>query len=1033
MKNPWISTGYVLLTCVVVFIFLIPVNAQKAVKLDENDFGEIQARHIGPAVMSGRIAAIDAVDSDPRIIYVGAAAGGVWKSQNAGTTFKPMFDEHCQSIGAIAIDQHHPDTVWVGTGESWTRNSVSVGDGIYKTVDGGAKWQRMGLEESEHIARIAIHPQNPDTVFVAALGSLWAPNAERGVLKTTNGGKTWENILWLNENTGCSDIAIDPENPDIIYAGMWNFRRQPHFFRSGGPGSGLYRSTDGGKNWQKVTQGMPEGDLGRVAIAISPANPRIVWALIESKKTTLYRSGDRGETWVPVNSDPVVGERPFYFAYLVADPIDTNRIYKPGFNLNVSNDGGKTFQNPYVDGGNVHSDLHALYISKKDNNFLYLGTDGGLYVSVDHGNTWQMKRNLPISQFYRVTADRQRPYNVYGGLQDNGSWYGPSVSPGGISNHDWENVGYGDGFNVTVDPSDNNIIYWQYQGGEIKRYYRDTKEFKDIKPLADGSTEEFRFNWNTPLVFGPSGSLYVGAQYLFRSKNMGDTWERISPDLTTNDQAKLQQEQTGGLTIDNSSAENHCTIYWISESPLDAGTIWAGTDDGNLQLTKDGGATWSNVARNIPAFLLPPGTWCSHVNASGFDKATAFATFDGHRTGDMKPYIFKTTDFGTSWQALSDTTIKGFCHVIKQDIVNPDLLFLGTEFGLFVSIDAGNTWTRFKGKFPKVPVHDIAFQPITRDLVVATHGRGILIIDDLTPIRQMKPEMLSKEIVFLDSRPFELGFTGAEQRMEGDDAFTGANPPTSSIITYYLNKRHVFGDMYIQIFNDQDSLIKTIPAGKRKGINQVEWRLLMDPPKVPSSVQLLGQAMTGPTFPPGEYKVKIIKGENIAEGRVKVVWDPASRHSAADRDLRQEKLMEAYVMLEDLAFIDRQILDIRDKARASAALTTKSPTRKTLSELAARMDLWHAEIVPLQEGQITGEERLRERIANIYGAIMGYQGRPTDSQLDRLRKLGQDLGLFNTRLRDVISIELPAINLSLQNESLPPITVISKNEFLEEK
>jgi photosystem II stability/assembly factor-like uncharacterized protein len=1033
MNYPRFFTGSLLLASVTIWLCPAVLFSQEEVKPDENTFGEIQARHIGPAVMSGRISAIDAVDSNPNIIYVGAASGGVWKSKNAGTTFKPVFDDYCQSIGAIAIDQEHPDTVWVGTGETWVRNSTSVGDGIYKTVNGGEKWQHMGLRETERISKVIVHPENPEVVYVAALGHLWDASAERGIYKTSDGGKTWEKIFYIDENTGCCDLAIDSENPDILYAGMWNFRRQPHFFRSGGPGSGLYRSTDGGKNWQKITNNMPNGELGRVAIAVCPGNPKIVWAVIEAEKTALYRSNDRGNTWTLMNSDPVVGERPFYFSLLVADPLDTGRLYKPGFSLNVSDNGGKTFQSPFVDGGNVHSDLHALYVSRKDNRFLYLGTDGGLFVSYDRGNTWQMKRNLPVSQFYRVTVDHAMPYHVYGGLQDNGSWYGPSKSPNGINNSDWVNVGYGDGFNVAPDPKDDNIVYWQYQGGEVKRFYRDTREFKDIKPYADKTTEEFRFNWNAPMTFGPSGALYVGAQYLFKSTNRGDTWERISPDLTTNDKTKLQQEQTGGLTIDNSSAENHCTIYWISESPLDANVIWVGTDDGNLQLTTDGGKVWTNVVKNIPSTLLPPGTWCSHVAAGNFDKGTALATFDGHRTGDMKPYAFKTADYGKTWLPLSDTAIKGFCHVIKQDIVNPDLLFIGTEFGLYVSIDGGKAWTRFKGKIPKVPVHDLAFQQENNDLVIATHGRGILIIDDLTPIRQLKPDMLSKELVFLESRPFALGYLGGEQRMDGDDEFTGNNPPTSCMITYYMNKRHVFGDMYIEIYNDKDSLLKTLPAGKRKGINRVEWELMMDPPKVPSSVQILGQAMAGPTFSPGNYKVKIIKGENTYEGKVKVVWDPASQHSMADRDLRQARLMESYYLLEKLAFINRQITDIRDKSKEMAALSTKKSTRKTLNELSAKMDTWHAEISPVKEGQITGEERLRERLATVYGGIMNYQGRPTDSQIERLEALKTDVNRYGEQVGTVISSDLPAINAQLEKEGLKPITVVSREEYLKEK
>ncbi len=1009
------------------------LQAQNTPELDENSFGAIEARHIGPAVMSGRISALDAVNSDPRIVYVGAASGGVWKSHNAGTTFKPVFDEHNQSIGAIAIDQARPDTVWVGTGEVWVRNSVSVGDGIYKTTDGGKKWAHLGLKGTERIAKIIIHPENPDIVYVAAMGPLWAPGTERGVYKTSDGGKTWEKVFYLNENTGCSDLAMDPENPDHLYAGMWNFRRQPHFFRSGGPGSGLYRSRDGGGTWQKVEVGLPKGTIGRVSIAISPANPKIIWALLETEKTALYRSGDRGETWALMNNEPAIGERPFYFSLLVADPADSNRIYKPGFQLHVSDNGGKNFQYPYVDGGNVHSDLHALYISPKDNNFLYLGTDGGLYVSHDRGNTWQMKRNLPLSQFYRISIDNSRPYNVYGGLQDNGSWYGPSRSPGGINNHDWHNVGFGDGFNVLCDPDDPNILYWQYQGGQIKRFYKDSREFKDIKPFADNTTGELRFNWNTPVTFGASGLIYVGAQYLFCSADRGDNWQRISPDLTTDDPAKQQQEATGGLTIDNSSAENHCTIHWISESPLDPNIIWAGTDDGNLQLTTTGGMSWTNTTVNIPATQLPPGTWCSYVESSPYDPGTAFATFDGHRTGDMKPYLFKTEDFGKTWSPLAKEKIEGFCHVIRQDPVNPDLLFLGTEAGLYVSIDDGNDWVRFKGNLPKVPVHDLVIHPETHDLVIGTHGRGIMIIDDLTPIRQIKAEMLGREVVFLESRPFELGFTGNEQRMEGDDAFTGKNPPETCIISYYLSKRHVFGEMNLEIYDARDSLIKILPAGKRKGINRVNWVMDMDPPKVPPSVQILGQALSGPTYPPGNYRIRIVKGDQFTEGMVKVIWDPSSKHTDTERDIRHEKLMLAYSLLEDLAYTDRLITGIRDQAGQKTAVSKSKSTRNLLIELAEKMDQWHAEIVPVKEGQITGEIRLRERLGDIYSGIMSYQGIPTRSQTERLDLLQAEVARYGNQISKVIGAELPGINQKLEGEGLDEIKVISMEEYRKEK
>jgi len=444
MKKSKKVLSYCLIILFVLLVFT-GTNAQtsKKVKVNKNTFGAIEARHIGPATMSGRIAAIDAVQNDPRIIYAGSASGGLWKSKNGGVKFKSIFDKYNQSIGAVTIDQDHPDTVWVGTGETKTRNSVSVGDGIYKTTDGGGNWKKMGLENTERIGKIIIHPTDPNIIYVAALGHLWNENEERGVFKTIDGGETWEKILYIDENTGCADLAIDPENPDILYAGLWDFRRLPYFFTSGGQGSGLYITRDGGSDWEKVTKGIPEGTLGRIAVSVSPVNPNIVYALIESKKSALYKSEDKGIIWKKMNDTPVMGARPFYFSYIVADPIDTNRIYKPGYYLSFSENGGKNFSPTYITGGNVHSDLHALWISKKDNNFLYLGTDGGLYVSNDKGSSWRFIRNLPVSQFYHVTVDNQEPYNVYGGLQDNGSWMASSKSPSGIQNRNWTSVGYG--------------------------------------------------------------------------------------------------------------------------------------------------------------------------------------------------------------------------------------------------------------------------------------------------------------------------------------------------------------------------------------------------------------------------------------------------------------------------------------------------------------------------------------------------------------------------------------------------------------
>ncbi|MCX6246018.1 MAG: glycosyl hydrolase [Bacteroidetes bacterium] len=1015
------------------FIFLFALFTQTAlsqVRMDENSFGDIKARQIGSATMSGRISALDAVDRNPTILYVGAASGGVWKSKNYGTTFKPVFDKYNQAIGAITIDQDHPDTVWVGTGEVWVRNSTSVGDGIYKTKNGGDTWQKMGLEKTERIGKIVIHPKNPDIVFVAALGNLWNSSPDRGLYKTADGGKTWEKIFFVDDNTGCCDVAIDPVNPDIMYAGMWEFRRFPWAFSSGGKGSGFFRSADGGKTWMKITAGLPSGILGRITIRISPVKPEMVYALVEAEKTGLYRSVDKGITWNLMCQSEAVNDRPFYFSYLALDPVDTNIVYKPAYNLYKSTDGGRTFGSSSVEGGNYHGDCHPIYISKKDPKFIYMGTDGGVYYTMDRGNTWRFMRNLPVSQFYHVSTDNADPFNVYGGLQDNGSWYAPSRASYGITNSSWKNVGFGDGFYVYRDKLDSTILYWQFQGGKIARYSLKTGEYKSLIPFKDKETKDLRFNWNAPMIFSPrSNSFYAGAQYLYKTTNRGDSWTRISPDLTTDDPKKTKQEKSGGLTIDNSSAENHCTIYTINESPLDSLVIWAGTDDGNLQVTADGGKTWTNVVKNIPG--LPVNTWCSYVEPGRFDKNTVFVTFDGHRMGDKTPYVFKSTDLGKSWKALADTSLKAYCHIIKEDIVNPNLLFLGTEWGLYLSVNGGESWACFKGNVPKVPVMDMTIHARDQSLVLATHGRGIMIIDDITPFRELTQEVLNEDVKFIKTKDYVIRENSFTQEWNGDDEFIGQVPQESAPILYYLKKRHLFGDIYIEIFDADGKSIKKLPAGTRKGINQVNWTIRMKPPKVPVSPQLEGSAMSGPNYPPGEYSVKLTKNKEVFETKIHLVADPKSIYSKEDRQIRQTALMKAYNLLESLAYTDRQAKEIRDKAMLRAKEVPK-PLAKKLTGIATRMDTLHVKMVSVREGKITGEEKLREKIAFIYASVMSYMGKPTDSQLSGLDLLSIEAGQIKTEITNLISGDLEKINIELASLKKEEIKVTSLEEFNKE-
>jgi len=988
----------ILATGIFLMIFVADISGQ----ITDAMLGDITGRQIGPSRMSGRISCIDAVKKNPNIVWVGAAGGGVWKSLNQGTTFKSVFDEYSQSVGTIAIDQKHPDTVWVGTGEVWVRNSVSVGTGIYRTINGGDKWESKGLEKCERIGRILIDPDNPDIVYVAALGALWGDSEDRGVYKTTDGGKSWTKLLYVNPSTGCADMAMDPENTSVIYASMWDFRRQAHTFRSGGPGSGLYKTVDGGKTWNKIQNGLPSDTLGRIALAFSPVPPHYLYALVESKKSALYRSSDHGATWEKMSDQMMAGDRPFYYSLIVPDPVEPERIYKPGTILWVSSNGGKLFQNPSVTGGSYHSDTHALWVSPLDNRLLYLGTDGGVYISSDKGNTWRFVQNLPVSQFYHVSVDLKDPYNVYGGLQDNGSWMGPSKKSGGIRNSDWQSIGFGDGFYAYGDPSDPDITYSQAQGGRIFRTNHRTGENKYIRPFPDEDYKTLRFNWNTPVVFGrKSGWIYVGAQYIFRSKDKGDSFEKISPDLTTNDPMRQKQEQSGGLTIDNSTAENNTTVFSICESPLDENIIWAGTDDGNVQLTSDGGKSWSKLNNYIPG--LPPLAFISHIDADNKNKNGAWITVDAHRNGDLKPYVYYTDDLGKTWKSLVTGSLKGFCHVIKQDPVNPDLIFLGTESGLFISFNRGGEWIRFKNKVPQTGIYDIAFQPNQNDLVLATHGRGIIVIDDLTALRSINPVLMSQDFAFLPMRPYYFTSETGMQDFPSDAEFVGPNPSGSAMICYYLKNRHIFGEMYLELYDTQGKFMKKLPAGTRKGINIIQIATAFDPPKVPKSPNILGEAAFGPEYQPGSYTVKVVKGnENYTTNLV--LNDVKNQpHSAEDRRLQRETLMIAFNLLEKLARVDQLILNTRDSLKTRSSVLKGSGLKKNQA-LILECEKMHEQISATQsgEGGITGQVRLRENIAEIYSAVGSYRGRPTNLQIKALDLYDSQVREFESKIDMII-------------------------------
>ena len=977
------------LLCVSLSLFS---QEKKEIKL-ENYFGDLSARQIGPAVMSGRISDMENHPTDPMIIYAGSAGGGVWKSNDAGTTFYPIFDDHAQSIGAVELDPNDPNnTIYVGTGEPWPRNSVSVGDGLYKSTDGGNNWKKIGLENSERIANIIVNPKNSNEIFVAVLGALWSDSNERGVYKSSDGGVTWENILYLNESTGCADLAMDPSNPNILYASMWEFRRTGWSFNSGGDNSALYKSTDGGKNWKKIHNGFPEGKLGRLAIGVAKSNPNTLYTVIESEKNEdkgLYKSIDGGENWKQMNNDFGITVRPFYFSRIVVDPKDENVIVKAGLYGSISKDGGETFENL----GSMHPDIHDMVFDINNSDIIYVGTDGGVYRTWNKGVTMEIVENLPLSQFYHISVDNEEPYNIYGGLQDNGSWYGPSFSSGGISAKDWKPVGQGDGFRVLRHPT-KNIIYSEMQGAEnVWRYDVDNNLVKTIQPLAVKGYEDYRFNWNAPIETSKNNAdrLYIGSQYVHRSDDMGDTWEIISPDLTTNDATKQNQEDSGGLSMDNSGAENHTTIFTITESPLNENIIWAGTDDGNIQVTKNGGKSWKNVIKNVSG--VPKNTWVYHIEASVHDENTAYVVFDGHTSGDMKAYAFKTTDLGKTWtNIIPNDDVTGFARNIQEDYVNKDLLFLGTELGLYITINGGNKWSKFTKNVPPVAIHYIELQSNTNDLVMGTHGRGVIIIDDISPLREINETNLSNKLYFFERNEFEIQeFGGFADNFGRETQFIGANPSLSCQIQYLLPRRHTFGKMTMEIQDMEGNKVTTLNPGKTKGINTVEWNYNMRTPKIAKGKTLSFGGFTSPTVPAGKYKVVIKKGRDTFEKTIDVTYKNNAGLNEDDRKFQHETVMKLFNMTEELAYmvyvIDELILNEN----------TNESTRSELNELKKSL------VITTGDNYVgAAKKQLREKMSDLYSKVASSYDKPSANELDNLALIEEEMKSANKRYSKII-------------------------------
>jgi len=993
----------------ILFLFNL-LSIQSQTTITSAMFGAMESRALGPATMSGRITAIEGtIKDDGKTIFVGTAGGGIWKSTNAGASYKSIFDKYCQSIGAIAIDQTKPATIYAGTGESNMRNSVSIGNGLYKSTDAGDNWKKVGLDSTEHIAKIIVNPVNPDIVYVAAPGALWSDSKHRGLYKSTDGGQTWNIVLFKDNKTGCADILMDPTNPNIIFASMWQFRRQPYSFSSGGNSSGLYKSTDAGKTWREITNGLPPKPFGRIAMALAPSEPKNMVAIVESSKTGLYISADNGETWKSQSASFNVVSRPFYFSTIVIDPKDPKRVYRPAYSFSYSSDGGYSFSDASQDGGSLHPDFHALWINPSNTNIMYTGTDGGVYVSLDRGVTWQFNQGLPVSQFYHVAFDNKDPYNVYGGLQDNGSWMGPSAAPGGVGNANWYNLMGGDGF-WTVPDVDGKTVYSEYQGGNMVRTNLANMKSENIQPQKTAKEEKLRWNWNTPIVTGSKNpkNLYVGAQYLYKSTDQGRNWKRISPDLTTNDKLKLSQEESGGLSEDNTSAENHCTIYFIAESSLDENLIWVGTDDGNLQFTTDGGANWTNVSGGVAKSGIANQAWVSSIQPSQFDKNVVYATFDNHMYGDHNTFLGKSNDMGKTWSRINSKEFTGFAHKVVEDFENKNLLFLGTEMGLFATLDGGVSWYRMKNNIPEyASVYDMQIHPKTHDLVVATHGRGIYILDDISPMSNLTKDILDQEVYLFPTEDITL--TNGKFGWGGPDVIGGwkaGNPSEIPQITYYLKQRLSTGKISIDILDEQGKLIQNIPGNLRKGINKVTWNLKGIPPKTAAGSTKLDMAgFSSPMVLPGTYTIKLNVNDKVYTSKVNCVHDINNKDlSLEDRKLVYNKAMELQSLHHQISNMIDSVTFYQSKLKADTIAYAKNKNAKAFYTDLQKLK---SELMATKKTSIfADEERLRERVSTLYGSFCSMEVKPNSIQLDAIEALKQDFKMLSDGFSNLLAKHL---------------------------
>ncbi|MGH9775623.1 MAG: VPS10 domain-containing protein [Candidatus Acidiferrales bacterium] len=1033
----------------------------------------LKLREIGPAIMGGRIDDIAVNERDPNTAYFGAATGGVWKTTNGGDTWEPVFDhEGTSTIGAIALAPSDPSILWVGTGEQNNRQSSSWGDGVYKSADGGKTWAHLGLEATQHIGKILIHPTNPDVVYVAALGHLWGPNPERGLYRTSDGGKTWAKVLSINDDTGVVDLAMDPVSPDTLYAAAYERRRTAWGYSGGGPGSAIYKTTDGGAHWTKLTKGLPDGDDGRIGLAVYPRNANIVYARIENKNGGIFRSEDKGETWTKMGS---TNPRPSYFSRIVVDPNNDLRIWVLGADMYYSEDGGKNFRTDWVK--NVHSDFHTLWLDPSDSRHIWAGCDGGMYTSHDGGKSWESVNTIALGQFYEVGFDMRQPYTICGGLQDNAEWCGPSQTwfTSGITNDDWFRVGGGDGFYVKPDPADPLTVYEESQDGNMARRDLRSNEARLIRPKEKEGDPPYRFNWNSPLIISAHDpkTIYYGGNFLFKSTDRGDTWTRLGGDLTTgvdrNKLAILGKTPSKDTLSLNDGVAWWPTITSISESPESSAVLWVGTDDGNLQVSRDGGETWKSVADRVPG--VPKGTYVSRVVTSKYAEGAAYVCFDGHRSDDFHVYLFYTSDYGDSWQSVAGDLPQdnGILHVVREDLQNPAILFAGTETGAYWSNDRGAHWHRFKMNLPTVPVDDIQIHPRENDLIFGTHGRSIWIFDDITPLEDLNDKLLSSDLSVLPIRP------AVEWRMYSNDwflaqkHFLGSNPPYGALIDFYLKsappekpaekdkddakdadkdkeKEKAVQKVKITISDKDGKRVRQLEVEAHAGINRVAWDLRYDPPTELTAEQRAAQAQgffnggsRGPAVEPGTYTVNVALGSSTGSETVKVVEDPRISISDADRSARHDAIMQLYAMVKTadegrktIVALKNSLDSARDSWKKSDAPKIPEAIQQQAEALSKKIEEIHAKFVPPERTLgfagaplVYTPPPLPMRIGRLMFEISGYTAAPTSAEKEELDNLSNSLNQEMAALDKLQKEDVAALNKALNDAGVPRITASS--------